>query len=98
VDCSVSGIREERQCPPDKSTNTHYVRILHSHVQMRQRRAVRHIFRDLDVVLASIKRRRLVVDVLNRHGGFGRRYCQFIVAGHAVDQFAGLHDQREHAR
>jgi len=92
------GSEGERQCPSDKSTNTHHVRILYSHIQMRQRRAVRHVFRDLDVVLASIKRRRLVIDVFNRYGGFGRRYCQFIVAGHAVNQLAGLHDQREHSR
>ncbi|KAL0105590.1 hypothetical protein PUN28_015822 [Cardiocondyla obscurior] len=65
---------------------------------MRKRRAVRHVLRDLDVVLAPIKRGRLIVDVLNRHGRLGRRYRQVVVAGYAVDQLAGLHDQGEHAR
>jgi len=70
----------------------HHIRIFYSHVQMRQWRAILHIFRDLDVVLAPIKRGRLVIDVLNRHGRLGHWYRQFVVPGYTIDQFAGLHN------
>lgn len=77
---------------------THDIGILDGHVQMRQRRTIRHVLRNFYIVFTAIKSRRLVVDILDCHRRLGRRDCQIIITRHTVDQFTCPHLQGKHPR